>query len=183
MRKRTTAGIALGGAAVLLMGGLGSTALWTDAAPSSDVSISTGYLTISDGTASGGWTDVSVTPNVAFDPETDHLVPGDRVRSTTGFTIDARGKNLRADLSFSTGTSLPPGLTVRPVEITLDRDGAGSLPAEDFDDPAEVTIQEGDAQKLAVTFEIAFKPGATGSQDQPVDVSNVRAILTQARPN
>jgi alternate signal-mediated exported protein len=173
MRTRTKAGIAAGAATVLLMGGFGSTALWMDAAPSSQVSVSTGHLRISDGTP-GEWTDVSVTPNAPFDPENDYLVPGDRVRSTTEFTIDAEGQNLRAELSFSDAAAdLPDDVTVTAVDITLD--------GEQFD-PETDQIQPGDDQELEVTFEIAFDIDAEGSQNQPVNVDSVKAIVSQARP-
>lgn len=83
---------------VLLMGGFGTYALWSDSAtlPGSDVT--SGELTISANN-DAAWSDGSG----AWDADSDLMVPGDIVTRTQTFTVTGTGKNLSGTISLSGG--------------------------------------------------------------------------------
>jgi len=181
MKDLTKAGVAAAGATALLLGGLASTALWSDAVTAAHGTVSTGTLAISDGVV-GDWTDVSETPATDFDPATDRLVPGDVVEVPVSFTVDALGSNLRAAVipNFSTA-AVPLDVHVTFPEITLDADGAGGQAPRAFD-PDHDLVQPGPDQVLTALVRISFDETAYGSQDATVDVSGLRVTVAQVRP-
>ena len=79
MNKTTKGSLAAGAAAVLLLGGAGSLAYWTDAASIDGGSITSGTLTLDAGTCAG-WT---YSDGAAGAGKTVELfVPGDLVTNT-----------------------------------------------------------------------------------------------------
>lgn len=90
MNKTTKASLAAGGAAVLLLGGVGSLAYWTDDATVDAGSINSGFLTLDAGTCGAGWTYVAGGAPVV------NFVPGDVVTRTCTFVVGAEGDNLSA---------------------------------------------------------------------------------------
>lgn len=100
MNKATKGAMAAGAAALLLLGGAGSLALWSDSESVDGGAINTGTLDISS--AAGTWQDVSV-PGVPVDISDISLfrmVPGDTVEYTTEMTVTVIGNNLSADVEF-----------------------------------------------------------------------------------
>ena len=181
MKALSKAAVATGAAAVLLLGGLGSSALWSDEVMTAHGSVSTGTLAISDGVP-GTWTDVSTSPSAPFDPATEFLVPGDVVEVPVRYTVDAHGENLRATVvpNFD-GSTTPVDVWVDFPEMTLDRDGEGGQAPEPFD-PTTDLVQPGEGQILTVRVRISFAQTAQASQDEEVDVSGLRVTVAQVRP-
>ncbi len=102
MKKTTKGAIAAGGAAVLLMGGAGTLAYWNATDTVAGTSISSGHLTL-DATACKGTTGWKLDGNVAFDPTTDKLVPGDTLTKTCDVTVDVQGTHLKkVDIAATT---------------------------------------------------------------------------------
>ncbi|MFT4285884.1 MAG: alternate-type signal peptide domain-containing protein [Protaetiibacter sp.] len=130
MNKFTKASIATGAAIVLLLGGAGTFALWNDSKTVAAGTVQSGVLTLT-GTGTGSWYRVVGNVDGAGNSETDdaaitnianyRIVPGDKlVFKATGLTVTARGDNLKAKLTFSTGggtNSFPNSLTTSVVAL------------------------------------------------------------------
>ncbi len=109
MNKTIKGVLAAGTASVLLVGGAGTLAYWNDSATVGGATFTAGDLKL-DATscASAGWTvtnSVTQTTAVAFAPGSDKVVPGDVLKKTCTVGIVAVGKNLKADLGVTGGTS------------------------------------------------------------------------------
>jgi alternate signal-mediated exported protein len=96
-------GSAVGGAGVVLMlGGFGTYALWSDSDTVQNKTVTSGELDISANPAT--WQDVS-----AAGPNNwtygDLVVPGDTLRMTQTFNVKATGKNMKGTLSFTPGAT------------------------------------------------------------------------------
>lgn len=112
MNRKTKGALAVGAGAILLLGGAGSFALWSDEAPVGGDAIQTGDLQLDCGSA-GAWTDVSpdgIVGGTAVDPATDLMVPGDWWKFANTCTVVVTGKNMRAEISVDTDSV--PGSTI-----------------------------------------------------------------------
>ncbi len=101
LKKTTTAAIAATVGAVLLLGGAGTLAYWSDNAESSAQVISSGTLDVSP-TTGNVWNymnGTTVTANVV-----DQIVPGDKVQTTIQVPVKLVGKNLKATLEVTRTT-------------------------------------------------------------------------------
>ncbi len=109
MNKTIKGVLAAGTASVLLVGGAGTLAYWNDTATVGGATFTAGDLKL-DATSctTAGWTvtnSVTQTTAVAFTPGSDKVVPGDVLKKTCTVGIVAVGKNLKADLGVTGGTS------------------------------------------------------------------------------
>src|SRR5690606_21937715 len=105
MNKFTKASIATGAGIVLLLGGAGTFAYWTDSAAVSGSSISSGTLSLG-GTTTGTWKLVkgaqidaasggAESDDMTITTSTFRMVPGDKlVYVVDGLTVNATGDNL-----------------------------------------------------------------------------------------
>ena len=101
MKKTTAAAVAATVGAVLLLGGAGTLAYWSDNAESSAQVISSGTLDVSP-TTGNVWNymnGTTVTANVV-----DQIVPGDKVQTTVQVPVKLVGKNLKATLEVTRTT-------------------------------------------------------------------------------
>src|SRR5690242_18133565 len=97
MKKSSKGAVAAAAAGVLLLGGAGSLAFWSATDTVSGTSVSAGELKISDATCTGWAFDGSeTTPNKAYVPGTDRIVPGDTISRSCDWTLTAVGEHLRA---------------------------------------------------------------------------------------
>ncbi|QHC57524.1 alternate-type signal peptide domain-containing protein [Rathayibacter sp. VKM Ac-2760] len=177
MKKTTKGAIAAGAAAVLLLGGAGTLAFWSDSAPIDAGAIDSGNLTLD--VAAGTWADATpgTTTGTAFDPATDLIVPGDIIQYTTNATVTGIGKNLEAtfsaDLPAAAGTLAP----YVDTELTVagETDGGDSL-VFDFED--------GDSQTFPVIVTFTFDPGTQNldGQNATLDLAEFQLLLAQT-PN
>jgi alternate signal-mediated exported protein len=98
MRKSTKGAFAAGTAAVLLLGGVGTLAFWTDDEDAPGATIDSGHLSL--GTANCvGW---QLDGGAAY--STQLLVPGDTLTQVCSFTVDTEGEHLAASFDVSTAT-------------------------------------------------------------------------------
>lgn len=103
MKKSTKALIAGGIGVALLVGGAGTVAFWTDEADGGDGVITAGTLDL--GTPAGGGWEIShagdgsgtATAPVAFNPESDQIVPGDILTYTQNIPVTLEGENIAAE--------------------------------------------------------------------------------------
>lgn len=169
MKKTTKGAIAAGAAALLLAGGAGTFAAWSDSGGDAEgATVQTGRLTVEQVAGSASWT--WQTPGLAgqpFDPATDTLAPGDSVRFVADYALDIEGSNLQAQLVATSGTTgaLPAGLT-----WTAD-------PGNEIRN-----LTEDDDGTYTVGGTLAFDPTATGSMDQDIPVDDLTVTVTQTAP-
>ncbi|SIS21943.1 alternate-type signal peptide domain-containing protein [Williamsia sterculiae] len=178
MNRSAKGALAAGAAVVVLLGGAGSYALWSDSGASTPGNLSTGQLKL---TAQGAaaWKDVSadgIIGGTTINPATDLLVPKDTWEYTTTYNALATGKNMKAQVTVNPGTAgtLPEGVTVTPTATV---DGASATTG------TAVTITPGAARTVVVKVTVAFAD-VTGqtSQNAAVNVSNLSVSLNQVRP-
>ena len=168
MKKNTKGAIALGAAALLLAGGAGTYAAWSDDATLGGGEVKTGHLRITEVPGESGWTWATVDVTGDFDPDTDTLAPGDSIRFEGTYVLEIEGSNLTADLVASTASTgtLPDGLT-----WTADSD-ASLEDLNETNNPGEVTVGG----------TLAFDPNETGSMDETITISDLTVTLKQTAP-
>lgn len=168
MKKNTKGAIALGAAALLLAGGAGTYAAWSDDATLGGGDVETGHLRITEVAGKSGWS--WATPGVTgdFNPATDTLAPGDSIRFEGTYALEIEGSNLTAELVASTASTgtLPAGLT-----WTADAN-PGLTGLDETNNEDEVTVGG----------TLAFDPNATGSMDETITISDLTVTLKQTAP-
>lgn len=177
MKKHTKGAIAAGTAAVLLLGGAGTLAYWSDAQSVNGSDISTGHLSLEAGSASG-WVYAGTTDAV------DKIVPGDSIETTARFTIAAEGSNLVAALEVPdtvsyTVTDGSPSTLQLDVDSEFLLDGAAA--------PSAITEAD-DGQVVTAKITVDFPYGdaainANDTQDLIADLDDITVSLTQVDPN
>lgn len=178
MNRNAKGALAAGAAVIVLLGGAGSYALWSDSGTNTPGNLTTGELKLT-ATGTPAWTDVSTTGIVngtAVNPATDLLVPLDTWEYTSTYSAVATGKNMKAQVTVDPGAAgtPPTGVTITPV-ATVDGTAATGGSA--------VTITPGAAHTVVVKVTVAFADvTGTTSQDSPVNVSGMSVNLTQVRP-
>ncbi len=179
MKKSTKGAVAAGAAAVLLMGGAGTLAYWSDSATLDGGSVNSGELSLSDGTCTGTW--VYAASNSA-DPggTVTNIVPGDAISTTCSFDITAEGDNLTAVLTAPDTVAITP----TPAAPTLDADvdvayaiGGAAVPATITEDNGGDTV----TATITVTFPIgdAAAVNANDTQNLLLDLSDITVQLEQ----
>lgn len=170
MNKTTKGAVAVGAAAVLLLGGAGSLAYWNATASVDGGQIEAGELTLTPVADTGEWTFNGTT---VADPTAVVVVPGDQLEYTGSYTIGAEGDNLQAGVTVAGGAAagtLAPFLT---TGLAYTIDGTASVATITEDDDGEV---------LAVDLDISFPFGTAvdnTSQGTTLDLSALAITLTQ----
>ncbi len=129
MKKSTKGAVAAAGAGVLLLGGAGTLAFWTDSDTLDGGTLTAGTLELSDVTCGANWLD-GVTPVTV-------LVPGDTVTKECTGTITLSGDNIEAtvaldDASVATAEAAfndaaPDAVAGDAVDITAALTGGGTI--------------------------------------------------------
>ncbi|MDR7385361.1 alternate-type signal peptide domain-containing protein [Promicromonospora iranensis] len=171
MERLTKAALATGGAAVLLVSGAGTLALWTDEGLATGTDDTSGTLAVTDGTC-GAWT---------FDgggAVTEGIVPGDTVVADCALTVGGTGVHLALDdITVSAPTWAETDALTGALEVAVDGatlDGAAlTLP---LTDPVAVEA----ASDLVVTVAATF-PEASGDHTQALTATleDVTVQVTQ----
>lgn len=184
MNKATKGAVAAGAAAVLLLGGLGSFALWSDSEDLDGGTITSGDLSLEQ-VGEPVWSEVSGDVNAAgvIDPATFLIVPGDVITYASTFEINASGDNLLADLSVNIA-DIAPGADNAELVSYIDTDivatsGATTLPT----DGTTVRISSTDQTvALTVTFIFDRETPLQEAQNQSIDLEAFTLDLQQVRP-
>ncbi|EGD56935.1 alternate-type signal peptide domain-containing protein [Gordonia neofelifaecis] len=173
MNRKTKGALAVGAGAILLLGGFGSYALWSDSEDIAGGNITTGDFGLDCGTG-GAWTDISSTMigGNAVDPATDLMVPGDVWKYAGDCTVTATGKNMKATLGVNLGTGNVPSSN---FVVTTTANGTDTTTT-----PISVT----NGQQIPVTATVEFKASTPNTVDTntQVGVSNMKIALNQVRP-
>ena len=170
MKKNTKGAIALGAAALLLAGGAGTYAAWSDEASLDGGSVQTGHLTVTqkEGT-SAGWTWVGGAKDGIALSESDTIAPGDTIAYSGTYVLGIKGTNLEATLDVTTpsGDEIPAELTWAP---TSSAELTGLNEAED------------DGREITAGGQLKFNDDAVGTMDQTIDISGLTVTLKQTAP-
>ncbi len=139
MKKSTKGAIAAAGAGVLLLGGAGTLAFWSDTDTVDGGTLTAGTLELSDVTCGANWLDGATPVSI--------LVPGDTVTKECTGTITLTGDNIEAtvtldDASVATAEAAfndatPDLVEGDAVNITAGLTGGGTITASG---PISVTI-------------------------------------------
>ena len=178
MKKSTKGAVAASAAAVLLLGGAGTLAFWTDEATVDGGSVTTGQLALSDGTCTDAW--VYAADNAAAGTPVTTIVPGDSISTTCSFDITAVGDNLQATLTAPGTVAIadPVGTT------TFDASVAVGYAIGDAAVPATIT-DENNGDTVTATITVTFPFGdattinANDTQNVLVGLDDLTVSLTQ----
>jgi alternate signal-mediated exported protein len=187
MNRAMKGAIAAGAAGILLLGGAGTFAVWSDTKSTDAGTVSTGQLSLS--VADGTWTETA-TPLVPIDSETFQIVPGDSLTYTTTVTVKAEGENLQAVLSVPTEltaqvtSDVNPSAAVSPEKllVTMDIDGGnveglGVSSDDDLTDADNVlTFTEERTYSIPVAITVGFPSDTTLTKDQNLNVNLTSAL-------
>jgi len=177
MKKTTKGAIASGVGVVLLLGGAGTLAFWTDSEPIAGGPINSGHLKIvtdATNTGCGSWQldsgESAPTTYTAGDP----LVPGDVLSRNCAFTVQAVGNHLRATV----------GITAVSFSGT-DGDFGGKLDASVSalkinGTPVSSFTEDDNGASLTADVTVTFDPGAlNGTEDLATFLDSLTLTATQ----
>lgn len=199
MNRVVKGSIAGAAGVVLLLGGVGTFALWNDSVTTEGGSVSTGNLDLALVADSATWADAS--PDIEdteFDPTADAIVPGDVVTFEQEFTVTAWGKNLRAELGIdSTSYSIDESVSDHvSVELELTPDETTTATITEIDSTTYAIDPNADytpgttmnfTALVTITFDGDETTGANGSYgeevESAVDLDELAFDLTQVRPS
>jgi alternate signal-mediated exported protein len=170
MKKSTRGALAAAAAALLLFGGMGTRATWSDDDTIDGTDIGAGHLKLinpdCDGWLIGG---------NAFDPASVKIVPGSELTQVCTFEVDALGANLKATFSVTApGFSATNGLTgVLQTSATYEDNATG--------DPVDATtvLEDGDVIKATLTVTLPSSADNT-IQDLSATLNDVTVTASQA---
>lgn len=168
MNKKTKGAIAAGSAALLLAGGAGTFAVWSDSETVGGASISSGNLSLEAG-SSAEWKVNGATLTSGYKAK-----PGDVFTLDTDVTIRASGDNLSAELT-ATNASWDPS----SAQDLVDALGAATITVDDASvDPDNITSDD-DGATIGVTASFTFDADNTDAQDMNAILDGVTLTLTQ----
>jgi alternate signal-mediated exported protein len=179
MKKSTKGALAAGAAGVLLLGGAGSLAYWTDTSTVTGDTITAGRLALSDPSC-GEWMLGDASP-LADD---DKIIPGDELTRVCTFTVDATNARMRAafDVSapgFDTDDSAAAILDELAVNATYEVTHAGATSS--VTTPAVVENNDVITATIKVTFDYDAD-NVQNSQDLSATLNEITVTAKQLAP-
>ena len=171
MNKTLKGALAASAAGVLLVGGAGTLAYWTDTGTVDGTDIESGHLALTTDTCLGWKLDGSV----LVITDAIRIVPGDVLTQVCTYVVDAEGDHIAAAFDVTT----PNLSSVNVLTDELDVSAAykiGVLPVATF--PAAVANGDVITATITVTFD---GPTATnGSQDLIATLDDITITATQS---
>jgi alternate signal-mediated exported protein len=169
VRKSTKGALAASAAALLLLGGLGTHATWSDDDSVPGTALGAGHLALVN-VHCDGWL-ISGDP---FDPASIKIVPGDVLTQVCRFEVDALGANLSAELDVTSPSfQTTNGLTGELSTSAVYKNGTTTINAF----PA--TVNDGDI--IEATISVSLPDTATNAvQDLSATLKSVTVTATQA---
>jgi len=185
MKKTTKGALAAGAAAVLLMGGAGSLAYWTDSGTITSATIASGNMSMTDPDCSGGW--VYAAGAAGAGNAVTAFVPGDVVSETCTFAVNGTGDNLSATLTAPDTVAItsPTGTSLTATVAAAYSIGGAALTS-----PATITsAQFGQTVTATVTVTFPYGTDETGTvntndtQNIQAQLDDIAITLQQNNPN
>lgn len=167
MKKSTKGALAAGAAAVLLLGGAGTLAFWSDTATIDGGTVDTGTLALSDAECDADW--VYADGNANAGATVDLIVPGDTIAKVCTVEVTATGDNLRAKLE--TPSTIP--ITTSPDAPSLDATARANYAIEGQQIPDLITSAN-DGDTVTATLEVEFPFG-----DETTNGNDTQGILAE----
>lgn len=170
MKKSTKGAVAAAGAAVVLLGGAGTLAYWSDSETVSGGAIDTGHLSLDNPTCAANWVldTGEATAGAPYVPGTTKLVPGDVITKTCTYVLNLKGEHLRATVAASTPAALPAHLTVQTPSVTM----AGA--------PVTQVTEADDTKTVAVALKVTFNGSSDNTtQDKTNALDDITLSLNQ----
>jgi alternate signal-mediated exported protein len=173
MNRTTKGALAGGAAAVLLLGGVGTLAFWTDTDVIGGTDIDSGHLKLGTPTCTGWLLDGGAVYAAQI------LVPGDTLTQMCTYTVDADGEHLTASFD-ATG----------PTDVTGDPELVSEIDFTDTytvnggaDGDTDVPIEDGDS--LVATLTITWPYGVEDNDSNVIagleaSLAAVTVVATQA---
>lgn len=171
MKKTTKGALAAGAAGVLLLGGAGSLAYWSDSAPIDGGSVTSGTLALSDATCDADW--VYAEGNAGAGTAVTLIVPGDTIAKDCTFTVTATGDNLEATLSTPTTVDV----TSTPDAPSLVANVSAGYTIGGVAVPATITDAD-NGQTVTATIEVEFPFGTAEDATTPININDTQSIVT-----
>ena len=182
MNKAMKGAIAAGAAGILLLGGAGTFAVWSDSRNVTADAVNTGVLSLDvnpDGDAK--WAE---TADLATEisPATFEIVPGDSLTYTATVAVTATGDNLTGELkideaSFNTAFDALSGEHVTATVAHAAADGAG-VHVDDLNENRITFDESATPYTFDVTIRIDFNAAAAELEDQDLDLNLPALALT-----
>ncbi|MFD1716319.1 alternate-type signal peptide domain-containing protein [Georgenia deserti] len=170
MKKTTKGVLAAGAAVVLLSGGATTLAYWSDTGTADGGDVTTGSLSLSDGTCDDQW--VYASGSAAGEAVTT-IVPGDAVTKDCTFTVEATGDHLSAEVSVPDTLTYTADPAAASLELAVDGTyDVGGTPIVDGD----VITEANDGQTLTASFVVSF-PFGDAETININDTQNLTATL------
>lgn len=172
MNRTTKGALAGGAAAVLLLGGVGTLAYWTDTEVITGTDIDSGHMQLVDPLCDG-WELDGGDPYVA-----QLLVPGDTLTQVCNYTVDAQGEHIAATFT-ATGPTDVTGDPALVAEI-----GFAATYQVNGDPVAATNVPIIDDDVVTATLTITWPTGVVNNDSNVLDglnasLANVTVVATQ----
>jgi alternate signal-mediated exported protein len=175
MNRSTKGALAGGAGVVLLLGGAGTLAFWTDSEIVGGTDIDSGHLALIGADCGDGWLLDGGAPFAG----TELLVPGDSLTKVCSYTVDVDGEHITASFD-ATGPSDVTGASALVDEISFaDSYKVNGVASGDTDVP----VVDGDV--VEATLSITWPYGAVADNDSNVvgglaaSLADVTVVATQ----
>lgn len=172
MKKSTKGAVAAASAAVLLMGGAGSLAFWSDTQSVDGSTVTAGEMSLAKPKCDPWKLDTHEDASGAiFDPTKDKLVPGDVLTRDCTAKVTAVGNHLRATVTASAPTlsgANKDAFTVTATGLTI-----GNVAAPEF-------TEDANGKDLKTTVTVTFKSASgNGTQKLAATLDDITLVATQ----
>lgn len=185
MGRTTKGALAAAAAAVLLLGGAGTIAYWTDAETADGGSVDSGSLSLGVPTCDTDW--VYAAGSAGAGTTVVEFVPGDVVTKECSFTVEASGDNLSATLA---APSTVPFVSPVGTSLTATVGVSYAIDGTPLATPATITpANDGDTVVATIDVDLPFGTDETGSinkndmQGITAALDGIDITLTQIDPN
>lgn len=174
MNKLVKGSIAGAAGIALLLGGLGSFALWSDSVVVGSETVSSGELKIEKDAVTAPAT------NGVWSPDLDLIVPGDELTYTEAFTVTASGDNLHATLTDNM-SSIVEGIdgATTSADYTVSTQSAGATST--LTPSAGVYSFDEGTYSVDVTITVVFDDQTSGTtgQNSTLELDDIEIFLNQ----
>lgn len=187
MKKTIKGALAAAAGGVLLLGGAGSLAYWTNSATLPAGSATSGFMTLTAGACGPNWVYANGS-NVGA--TVVHFVPGDQISKACTFTIGASGDNLQFSPTIPSTVAITPTPAAPTFMATVAATYA--LPSGPLAATDKLT-QANNGNVLTATIKVTFPYGnattvnANDTENVTAALDNLTVTLTQnlstANPN